>query len=431
MNLSIKKTQSLLRNNKSIFELSWKLHLLFAVILLLQVIIITPYRYYYFPKLITYINLTEIVIYTSSIIFYTLGKRKWSFYITAFGIPLLYSLVIFKYGLSISSSLWFLLSFLIIYLILIRGLKARLVYTTVCLIVFFLPGIYTAYEFPENLIKSIQIFTLISVPILISSFLELQDSKVISLNRELENKYNEKIKLSKELYEKNQDLQTFSNIMSHDLKAPLRTIISFTQLIKNGKEPLSKKNGEYFSYITGSAKSMEILISELLTYTKIDQSNVSFEKTNLNSIVSEIKQFYASDIETGKVKLICENLPAIYGDEVLLKTLFRNLISNAFKYQPKNKINHIPTVNISSTLSESNTIVSIKDNGIGIDEKFKDKLFEPFERLHNSSEYQGTGLGLAIAKKVLEKHEATIKIQNSSVSGSEFVLTFIRTIDNL
>jgi len=340
-------------------------------------------------------------------------------------------LVIFKYGLSISSSLWFLLSFLIIYLILIRGLKARLVYTTVCLIVFFLPGIYTAYEFPENLIKSIQIFTLISVPILISSFLELQDSKVISLNRELENKYNEKIKLSKELYEKNQDLQTFSNIMSHDLKAPLRTIISFTQLIKNGKEPLSKKNGEYFSYITGSAKSMEILISELLTYTKIDQSNVSFEKTNLNSIVSEIKQFYASDIETGKVKLICENLPAIYGDEVLLKTLFRNLISNAFKYQPKNKINHIPTVNISSTLSESNTIVSIKDNGIGIDEKFKDKLFEPFERLHNSSEYQGTGLGLAIAKKVLEKHEATIKIQNSSVSGSEFVLTFIRTIDNL
>ena len=427
MNLSIKKTQSLLRNNKSIFDLSWKLHFLFAVILLLQVIIITPYRYYYFPELITYINLTEIVIYTSSIIFCILGKRKLSIYITAFGIPLLYSLVIFKYGLSIASSLWFLLSFLIIYLILIRGLKARLVYTTVCLIIFFLPGIYTAYEFPENLIKSIQIFTLISVPILISSFLEFQDSKVISLNRELENKYNEKIKLSKELYEKNQDLQTFSNIMSHDLKAPLRSIISFTQLIKNSKEPLSNKNGEYFSFITSSAKSMEVLISELLTYTKIDQTNVSFEKTNLNSIVTEIKQFYANDIETGKIQLKCENLPEIYGDKVLLKTLFRNLISNAFKYQPKNKIAHIPSVEISSTLVESNIIVSIKDNGIGINEEYKDKLFEPFERLHNSSEYQGTGLGLAIAKKVLEKHEATIKVQNSSVSGSEFVLTFLRT----
>jgi len=424
MNFSVKKIKSFLRNNRSIYDLSWKLHLVFALILLMQVVIITPYRYFYFPKIITYVNLIEIFIYASSITLCYLGKRILSIYISAYGIPLLFSFIIFKYGLSISSSLWFLLSFLIIYLILIRGLKARLLYTTVCLVIFFLPAIYTAYEFPENIIKVIQIFTLLSVPILISSFLELQDSKVISLNRELDKKYNEKNELSKELSEKNQDLQTFSYIMSHDLKAPLRTIVSFSQLINKSKEPLSETNRKYFSFIESSAELMEILIIELITYSKIDQSKVSFEKVDLNNIITEIKQFYTSDIERGKIQFICDYLPEISGDQVLLKTLFRNLVSNALKYQPKNKINHIPTVKISSTLHESNTRISIADNGIGVSEEYKEKLFEPFERFHNSSDYQGTGLGLAIAKKVLEKHEATIELQNSSLNGSQFVLSF-------
>lgn len=428
MSVTKGKLVSYFRNSKSIYDLSSKLHLLFVSIMLLHILIITPYRYLYFPKTITYINLAELSIYVLSIAAYFLDKKNLSIYISAYAIPILYSYLMFKYGFPILTLIWFLIAFLLIYLVLIRGTKVRLLYAAFCLAVFFLPGVFTEYDFPENLIKVIQILALISVPLLISSFLELQASKVSSLNMELAKKFNEKDELSKELFEKNRDMVTFSNIMSHDLKSPLRTIISFSQLIKKGKEPIGEKNSQYFSYIENSAHSMEALITELLTYTKIDQSKVSFERVDLNDVVSEIKQLYDHDIERSRIKLVYHSLPKILGDRVLLKTLFRNLISNGFKYQPKDKENHIPVVEISSILFDDSIVVSIADNGIGISDDYKEKLYQPFERYHNESEYKGTGLGLSICKKVLDKHGARIELARTSPKGSVFNLIFKNSV---
>lgn len=410
--------------NKSIYELSHKLHLMFIILLLAHIIIITPYRYAYFDITVTYINLAEGLIFATAILLYILNKKNLSIYVSAYSLPILYSYLMIKFGFPFQTIIWFALPFIIIYLILLRENKSRIIYVIFCMLLFLIPGIMANYEFPESIIKMIQIGTLLIVPILISSFLELQDSKLISLNKNLELKFTEKKIISEKLEQKNRDLITFSHIMSHDLKQPLRSIISFSQLIKMSNASLDEKSSNYFNYIEESAKSMEILIKELLTYTKIDQETPSFTEVNIQDLTNAVHSMYRHDIENGKKNLVYDKLHSVNGDKVLLKTLFHNLISNAFKYQPHNIEGHIPTVTIKSEIENERVIIFISDNGIGISDDYRDKLFQPFERYHKASEYSGTGLGLSICKKVLDKHGASINLIETSNQGSTFRLSF-------
>jgi len=242
----------------------------------------------------------------------------------------------------------------------------------------------------------------------------------------LEKEYELKKKLSENLANKNEKLVTYSHIMSHDLKAPINTIKAFSGLLKknslNGND--KSKNIEFIDFISNSADSMSQLIEDLLTYSKIENNNYAFSETDLNDVVQSVLPSFQYSVTMNNANIEIGDLPTIKGNASILKTVFHNLISNALKYQPTTTSEHTPNVELWSSDDNGLTKVYIKDNGIGIKEDYKDNLFVPFKRFHSADDYKGTGLGMSICKKIMENHNGSIELVESSKDGSTFMLLF-------
>ncbi len=410
-------------NSQSLEELTKNAHLLIIVILLVQTFIVTIFRYFNFPIYVTYINLAEISVYLLSMFFFVKKNYETSILITAYGIPIIFAGVVFILKLPFQSCLWFLLSFEIIYIIILTGKANRFVYAAFCALTFFIPGILMDYKYPENIIKFVQVFTLTLIPLILSIFIENQDKKLKTLNQELRKKYKETDTYAQQIQGKNEDLVAFSHIMSHDLKAPLRRINSFADLVmKRLKTKEEAELAEYLSFISESAESMNVLIEDLLVYSKIEVDEIQCKMIVLRELIEEVLLLFRFDISEKQVEVIVEDLPTIYGDAHILKTVFHNLISNAIKYQPKEET-HRPMIKIWGTTERLQHYVYIKDNGIGIKEEHIKELFTPFRRFHTISEYKGTGLGLSICNRVMEKHKGKIQLADTSPEGTVFRLT--------
>lgn len=211
-------------NAKSLTELSQNIHILIIGLLLLQNIFVTIFRYINFNILIVYINFAEIAVYIIAGILFFKKHYKASILVAAYGIPIIFSVVSVIMNFPFKTTLWFFLGYQIIYLLIIRQNNNRIFYALFCAAIFHIPGIIITFNYPENIIKFIQIFTLTLVPLIISIFIENQDKKLQLLNEDLLIKYKEKESYAKEIENKNQELIVFSHIMSHDLKSPLRTI---------------------------------------------------------------------------------------------------------------------------------------------------------------------------------------------------------------
>jgi len=246
----------LLRDAPTLKVLCYNLHLIITVILLIQNIPITIYRYLHYPEWVTWVNLGEISIFLLAIILFLFKKYDLSVLISGFGLPILFGTAIFTLSSSIDivarafrSGFWFLLSFMLIYTLIIRDKPLRTFYLLFVMAMFFIPGILISFNYPENIIKFIQISTVTIIPFIISSFIEQQDAKISNLNTNLNNRITEKEKLSRSLKEKNKELVTFAHIMSHDLKAPLRTISSFAKIIRTTEDLKPHKKEEYFEYM--------------------------------------------------------------------------------------------------------------------------------------------------------------------------------------
>lgn len=422
------KLNDYLNNGNDLKILCEKLHVCIVTILLAQNIPITFYRYFHFPIYLTWVNISEILIYVFSLILFYKNKRELSILLTALGIPVIFIYILFFLGLDIAimfkNCFWFLLSFMLIYISIIRRKILRQIYIVFCLATYFIPGALISYDSPGDFIKIIQILSLILIPYIISTFIEKQDAQIFNLNNNLKLRLQEKEILAGELKNKNEELITFSHIMSHDLKSPLQTIVAFSKLIKKKKPFNDIEQEKYFAYIENSAVSMAGLIDDLLAYSQIESEKKELKIVALNNIVEEVKSHFQFDLNHKKTILTIADLPNILGDEQMLKTLFHNLISNAIKYQPKNKTNHIPTILISHHTDNMSNFITIKDNGIGVDDKYVHQLFEPFKRFHANKDYEGTGLGMSICKKVMEKHCGQIELQSTSENGSKFKLTF-------
>ncbi len=260
-------------------------------------------------------------------------------------------------------------------------------------------------------------------------YFKLQKGKIKAektLNNQLQQQNLEKERLLKRIERKNQELITFSNIMTHDLKAPLHNISAFTGLIQKQLENGFHKDKitKYLSFIDSSADSMTVLIQDLLLYSKIDLEEREFSNVALNDIVKLVLPAFSYDINASNVTLNIETLPAVYGDKSLLKTVFHNLISNGIKYQPKNQPDYQPKVNVWAVEEQQQYHIFVEDNGIGIDPKYVDKLFKPFVRFHSSKEYAGTGLGMSICERIMTNHKGSIQLEHTSPEGSRFKLTF-------
>lgn len=229
----------------------------------------------------------------------------------------------------------------------------------------------------------------------------------------------EKNILIQELKEKNEEIMLFSNMMSHDLKAPLRNIDGFSQLLQKQLTGLSREELKFFSFITQGVGTLKKLIDDLLQYSRFSIDNYVFKEVKLEPLINKLLLNFNYDIVNKKVTIVKSGLFTIHGHEESLSLVFQNLISNAIKYQPKDEL-HTPHIEIKQKRVGNKNVILVKDNGIGIDKNKFEEIFMPFKRFHNASEYEGTGLGMSIVNKVIEKHNGKIEVQSALGKGSTF-----------
>jgi len=216
------------------------------------------------------------------------------------------------------------------------------------------------------------------------------------------------------------ELEQFSYIVSHDLKAPLRTIGNFAKLLQLRYQPyLDTTAKEFINFIASGVIQMHNLIEHTLEYAKIGREEMEFTILDLNKIVNIVLQNLQSDIHVHQAQIIFQDLPKVYGHEVTIIQLFQNLIANAIKFK---KNNIPPTIHISSFQQEKYWRIAIKDNGIGIPKESLNKIFKAFQRVGNKTQ-PGSGIGLAICKKIIMLHDGNITLESEIGVGTTFHFT--------
>ena len=243
---------------------------------------------------------------------------------------------------------------------------------------------------------------------------KIAENELLNVNKSLEIQ-------AIDLATSNNELEQFAFVASHDLQEPLRSVTSFLQLLEKKYDGvLDEKGKQYLKFAVDGASRMKILINDLLEFSMLVNSQSKLEVTDLNGLVSEIKILLQDQIANKNVIIESELLPSLHLNKTPIRQVFQNLIANAIKYQKKG-IN--PVIGISCKEKEDDWEFSISDNGIGIPEKYQEKIFVIFQRLNNSSEYSGTGMGLAVTKKIIENHRGRIWVTSEVDKGSTFYFT--------
>jgi len=274
---------------------------------------------------------------------------------------------------------------------------------------------------------------------------KLAQQALQQINDELEIKVQERTaelqKLNEDLKRSNQELEQFAYVASHDLQEPLRTVTSYTQLLeKEYQHRLDDSAQEYLAYIVDGAKRMQQLIQDLLAYSRVGTCTQEFVLVDCNMALSLALSNLHVAIAESQAIITHDPLPKLLADKTQMVQLFQNLVGNAIKFCPKEppKI-HIGalrrdggtgevareflTPNSPFPIPDSQWLIWVQDNGIGIKSRYLERIFEVFRRLHTRREFPGTGIGLAICKKIVERHGGCIWAESEPGVGTVFYFT--------
>lgn len=231
--------------------------------------------------------------------------------------------------------------------------------------------------------------------------------------------------LALDLKRSNAELEEFAFIVSHDLQEPLRVVATYCQLIQEMYKDVinDTESKKYMNYIIDATFRMKHLIKDLLDFSRVGRTEKPFKKINIEKIVQNAISDFELYIKEAKAKITYSNMPVIVGDKIRIQQVFHNLISNAMKFR---KIDEKPVIQLDCEEMDDYWLFSIKDNGVGIEEKHFKRIFGVFKRLYTREEYPGTGIGLALCKKIINNHGGKIWVISEKDKGSTFYFTIAK-----
>ena len=225
---------------------------------------------------------------------------------------------------------------------------------------------------------------------------------------------------TRELKRSNEDLEQFAYVASHDLQEPLRSVASYCQLLQRRyKGKLDEDADTFIGFAVEGAQRMQRLINDLLKYSRVGTRGKPFEPTDCNQVFAEACANLRQAIAEANAKVSANDLPTLQGDAVQLGQLFQNVIGNAIKFRGDRPVE----VRVDVEMSNGEEVISVRDNGIGIEERHRERIFQIFQRLHERDKYPGTGIGLAVCKKIVERHGGRIWVESEPGQGSAFRFT--------
>jgi signal transduction histidine kinase len=228
-------------------------------------------------------------------------------------------------------------------------------------------------------------------------------------------------RINRELVALNAELDGFTNMASHDMQEPLRTLMAFSDLLrKDLGDSLSEQAAKDLTFITEAARRMQALIQDLLALSRAGRAPKKREKVSLRECADLALEALAMRVKETGAQIVQDKLPDVWGDSTLITQLYQNLIGNALKFS----VDQRPLIQLTFEEREGTQVFGVKDNGIGIEPNYAREVFKPFRRLHGRSEYEGSGVGLAICRKIVDRHGGKIWVESEPGKGAHFRFTF-------
>ena len=258
------------------------------------------------------------------------------------------------------------------------------------------------------------------------------EAEVWELNAHLEARVRERTaeleRANERLSRSNRDLTQFASVASHDLQEPLRTIGSYAGLLgRRYQGKLDEKADRYIEHLVSGAKRMQTLVQDLLAYSRVGTQPIRFEAVNFEDVLRDVLESMRVSLVECRARITHDPLPTLQGDIGRLGQVLQNLIGNALKFA---KPEHPPSIHISAWRLGQDWIFSVRDNGIGFDAQYAERIFLVFQRLHQVGTYAGTGIGLAVCKRIIEAHGGRIWAESEVGVGSVFSFTVPATQSN-